>query len=195
LPGQAPSSVADSLAITDAAYPLEHITLDAQTAALLAPDIIQAELNQRAAIYGNFTSARLWSGAFIRPSTAAIGDIYGLARSYNGAPATGYHRGTDFTGQTGEPVVAAAAGRVVFAGDLKVRGNSVIVDHGLGIFTAYHHFSRIDARQGAMVAPAEQLGLIGATGLVTGPHLHWEVIVRGVEVDGRAWLRGSDFGL
>jgi murein DD-endopeptidase MepM/ murein hydrolase activator NlpD len=195
LPGQTQASEAVSVQVTDAAYPLERITLDPKTAALLAPDIIQAELAQRAAIYGNFTTERLWTGPFLRPSTAAIGDIYGMARSYNGAPATDYHRGTDFTGQTGEPVVASAAGRVVYAGELKVRGNSVIVDHGLGIFTAYHHFSRMDLAHGAVVSPGQQLGLIGSTGLVTGPHLHWEVVVRGVEVDGRAWLRGSDFAI
>jgi murein DD-endopeptidase MepM/ murein hydrolase activator NlpD len=195
LPGVAATSATGSLDIIDGDYPLEEITLDPDTAALLAPDIIQAELNQRAAIYGNYTPERLWTGPFIRPSTAAIGDIYGLARSYNGAPATDYHRGTDFVANQGDPVIATADGNVVFAGALKVRGNSVIVDHGLGVFTAYHHFSRIDVAQGASVKAGQQVGLVGATGLVTGPHLHWEVIVRGIEVDGRQWLQGTDFGL
>jgi murein DD-endopeptidase MepM/ murein hydrolase activator NlpD len=194
-PGGAAGSAAGSLSIVDGDYPLEQITLDPTTAALLAPDIIQAELNQRAAIYGNFTPDRLWKGPFVRPSSAAIGDIYGMARSYNGAPATDYHRGTDFVANLGDPVIAAADGNVVFSGELKVRGNSVIVDHGLGVFTAYHHFSRIDVPLGATVRAGQQVGLVGATGLVTGPHLHWEVIVRGIEVDGRAWLQGVDFGL
>jgi murein DD-endopeptidase MepM/ murein hydrolase activator NlpD len=195
LPGAASTSASGSLVIVDAGFPVEEITLDPTTAELLAPNIIQAELNQRAAIYGNYTPDRLWTGPFIRPATADIGDTYGMARSYNGAPATDYHRGTDFTGHQGDPVIAAADGNVVFAGELKVRGNSVIVDHGLGVFTAYHHFSRIDIAQGASVRAGQQVGLIGATGLVTGPHLHWEVIVRGIEVDGRAWLQGTDFGL
>ena len=91
-------------------------------------------------------------------------------------------------------MLAAAAGRVVFAGEMKVRGNSVIIDHGMGVFTAYHHFSRIDVQQGAMVTPGQQIGAVGETGLVTGPHLHWEVIVRGVEVDGLLWLQGREIG-
>src|SRR5207245_2752637 len=106
-----------------------------------------------------------------------------------------YHRGTDFTGQTGDPITAAAAGKAVFVGPLKVRGNSVILDHGAGVFTAYHHLSHFDVAQGASVAAGQLLGLIGSTGLVTGPHLHWEVIVRGIEVDGLLWLNGSQYGL
>jgi murein DD-endopeptidase MepM/ murein hydrolase activator NlpD len=150
-------------------WPVENITLTPGVASLLAPDIITAELNQRAGIYGGYTAQRLWSGAFVRPNAAELSDYYGVFRSYNGAPATDYHKGTDFAGFTGSPVVAAAAGRVVFAGELKVRGGSVIVDHGMGVFTAYHHFSRIDVAQGAAVAAGQPLGAVGETGLVTGP--------------------------
>jgi murein DD-endopeptidase MepM/ murein hydrolase activator NlpD len=130
----------------------------------------------------------------LRPSTAAIGDVYGTGRSYNGAPVTDYHRGLDFVSREGDPLTAAAAGRVAFAGELKVRGNSVIVDHGAGVFTAYHHLSRIEVAQGQSIAAGQQVGLCGSTGLVTGPHLHWEVTVRGVEVDGELWLKGQEIG-
>jgi murein DD-endopeptidase MepM/ murein hydrolase activator NlpD len=75
-----------------------------------------------------------------------------------------------------------------------VRGNSVIIDHGGGVFTAYHHLSRIDVTQGQSLAASQQVGLCGSTGLVTGPHLHWEVLVRGVEVDGELWLKGQEIG-
>ena len=183
-----------SVTIVDRDFPVERIDLSPQTSALLAPDIITAELNQRAAIHGAFTAQRLWTGPFVRPNAAAIGDIYGIGRSYNGAPVTDYHRGVDFVGQTGSPVVAAAAGRVAFAAELKVRGGSVYIDHGAGVFTGYHHFSRIDVAQGQMVTPGQQIGLVGDTGLVTGPHLHWEVLVRSVEVDGELWLKGTEIG-
>lgn len=184
-----------NLTVTDARYPVESIELDAQTAALLAPDIVQNELNRRAAIYSVYTMQRLWTGPFLRPNGGPLSSLYGLGRSYNGAPATDYHRGTDFAGDPGSPVSAAAAGRVAFVGLLQVRGNSVIVDHGAGVFTAYHHLSRIDVAQGQTVAAGQQVGALGATGLVTGPHLHWEVVVRGIEVDGLGWLKGVDFGL
>jgi murein DD-endopeptidase MepM/ murein hydrolase activator NlpD len=91
-------------------------------------------------------------------------------------------------------VFAAAAGRVVFTGELKVRGNAIMVDHGAGLFTAYHHLSAISVADGDFVTPGQQIGAIGSTGLATGAHLHWEVIVRGVEVDGQLWLEGTEVG-
>ena len=184
-----------SLQINDAKYPVESITLDPQTSTLLAPASVNDDISRRAAVFGAYTPEKLWRGPFVRPSTAAIGDRFGVSRSYNGAPATDYHRGTDFTGQTGEPIRAAAAGRVSFLGPLSVRGNTVLIDHGGGVFTGYHHLSRFDTSQGADVIAGQQIGLIGSTGLVTGPHLHWELIVRGVEVDGLDWLAGTEMGL
>ncbi len=169
-------------------YPVVDIELDPAATALLDPSIVNAELAQRASIYSGYTMQRYWDGAFIAPSDAPLSSVYGEARSYNHGPVTDYHRGTDFAGQTGDPVVAAQRGKVVFTGELKVRGNSVIIDHGAGVFTAYHHLSEIDVQQGQMVDAGDFIGKIGATGLVTGPHLHWEVIIRGVEIDGELWI-------
>jgi murein DD-endopeptidase MepM/ murein hydrolase activator NlpD len=191
----APSNLVVSLAVADKDYPVENIDLDPQTSALLSPDIVQAELARRAAIYSGYTAQRLWSGPFVRPHTGPLSSIYGEARSYNRGPVTDYHRGNDFVGDAGTPVSAAGAGRVAFTGELRVRGNSVMLDHGAGVFSAYHHLSRIDVADGQSVTAGQQLGALGATGLVTGPHLHWEVIVRGVEVDGQLWLDGREYGL
>ncbi len=191
----AQATAAGTLSVLDYVYPVENIDLDAQTSALLAPDIINAELAKRAAIYGVFTPQKLWSGAWVRPHPAELSDKYGIARSYNHGPVTDYHRGTDFAGQKGTPVVVAAAGKVAFSGPLQVRGNSVIVDHGVGVFSAYHHLSRIDVTTGDALTAGQQVGLLGDTGLVTGPHLHWEVVIRTVEVDGLLWLDGTTWGL
>ncbi len=185
-------STVASIAVLKRDFLVENIQLDAQTASLLAPDIVQAEIAQRAQVFAGFTAQKLWSGAFQAPGRGQITSTYGEGRSYNGAPVTDFHRGTDFAGGIGAPVVAAAAGRVVFTGALRVRGNAVILDHGAGVFTAYHHLSAIAVRDGQLVAMGERIGDIGSTGLVTGPHLHWEVIVRGVEVDGELWLK-QDF--
>ena len=144
------------LPITNAGFEVESVTLDAQTATLLAPDIVNNELSQRAAIYSGYTMEKLWSGPFLRPSTAAIGDTYGLARSYNGAPATDYHRGTDFTGFTGEPAKAAAPAPPSSWAPSRSGATRVILDHGAGVFTAYHHLSRFDVSQGATSAPASR---------------------------------------
>jgi len=180
-----------SIPIVDREYPVENIDLDPQTSTLLDPDIVNNEEAFRATVFAGYTMQRLWDGPFQAPSTAAIGDAYGIARSYNGGPVTSYHRGTDFVAHEGDPAYAAAAGRIVFAGQLQVRGNAVIIDHGVGVFTTYNHLSEIDVSEGQMVTAGEQVGLVGSTGLVTGPHLHWEVIVRGIEVDGELWLSGA----
>ncbi|MGE0056416.1 MAG: M23 family metallopeptidase [Dehalococcoidia bacterium] len=187
-------TVAASITVQKRDFPVEDIELDDDTAALLDPSIVNAEVAQRAAIYSGFTAQRLWSGPFLVPGQGTITSIYGEGRSYNGGPVTDFHKGTDFSGNTGDPVSAAAAGRVAFAGPLKVRGNSVIIDHGAGVFTAYHHLSAIEVKEGQIVKAGDKIGQLGSTGLVTGPHLHWEVIVRGVEVDGRLWLQGLEIG-
>lgn len=89
--------------------------------------------------------------------------------------------------------MAAARGRVVFAAPLPIRGNSVIIDHGLGVLSGYHHLSEIAVAVGQQVNAGDVIGRVGATGLATGPHLHWEVIVRGVTVDPLVWTE-REFG-
>ena len=187
-------SIAQSIEIVDHDYPVENINLDPETSALLAPDIVNNELAIRAGVLSGYTTAKIWSGAFVRPGEGPISSIYGVARSYNNGPVSGYHHGTDFAGEIGDPVYAAAAGVVVFAAELQVRGNTVMIDHGAGLFTAYNHLSEIDVTQGDSVTAGQPIGALGSTGLVTGPHLHWEVIVRTVEVDGELWLDGSAVG-
>jgi murein DD-endopeptidase MepM/ murein hydrolase activator NlpD len=192
--GAAATTLTQSISIVDYDFPVSHITLEPGTASLLAPETVNNEIAQRAAIFSGYTAQKLWSGPFQRPADGPLSDRYGEGRSYNGAPVTDYHKGTDFVGDIGDPVYAAAAGRVVFTGELKVRGNAIIIDHGLGVFSAYHHLSAIKVMEGTVVVPGQRIGDIGSTGLATGPHMHWEVIVRGVEVDAEYWLSGITIG-
>lgn len=189
--GSPQATVEASIPIVYREFPVENIELDEETSTLLDPSIVNNEEALRAAIFSGYTMQRFWDGTFLAPADSAISSIYGVGRSYNGAPVSSYHRGTDFAGQTGETAYAAAAGRVVFAQELQVRGNTVIIDHGVGVFTAYSHLSSIGVTEGQMVSAREPIGQIGSTGLVTGPHLHWEVVIRGVEVDGQLWLGGG----
>jgi murein DD-endopeptidase MepM/ murein hydrolase activator NlpD len=182
-----------SLTVTDAGYPVEYVELSPEVAALLDPAIVQEELDHRAAIYSAFTPERLWSGLFIMPVQGPISGVYGAGRSYNGGPVTDYHRGTDISAEEGTPVVAANTGRVAFAGDLSVRGRSVILDHGAGVFSAYHHLSELAVVQGQLLTKGDLVGLVGHTGLAEGPHLHWEIVVRGVEVDALLWTQ-TEYG-
>jgi hypothetical protein len=187
-------SIAHSIEIVAHEYPVENIILDPETSALLDPDIVNNELAIRAAVLTGYTTSQEWSGPFARPADGIISSIYGVARSYNNGPVSSYHHGTDFAGDIGDPVYAAAGGIVVFAQELQVRGNSVMIDHGAGLFTAYNHLSAITVIEGEVVTPGQIIGAIGSTGLVTGPHLHWEVVLRGVEVDGELFLTGADIG-
>jgi murein DD-endopeptidase MepM/ murein hydrolase activator NlpD len=151
-----------------------------------ADEVVQEE-NTRAAIFASLTPDKLWNGPFILPVTGPISTEFGTGRSYNGGPVTNHHSGTDFAAPEGTPVLAGAPGRVVFAGTLATRGITVIIDHGLGVFTSYSHMSGMDVAPGASVAAGQQVGLVGMTGLATGPHVHWELVVGGQNVDPVQW--------
>jgi murein DD-endopeptidase MepM/ murein hydrolase activator NlpD len=177
-----------TVSVTATDFPVEAIEVAPDGPnGLRSADEVQQELNIRAAVYARFTPRKLWSGAFIQPVQAPITTDFGTARSYNGGPPSLHHSGTDFGADEGTAVHAAAAGRVAFAGMLTTRGNSVLIDHGGGVFTAYHHLSRIDAAEGQDIAQGQVLGAVGMTGLATGPHLHWELVVGGVNVDPMPW--------
>jgi len=177
----------ETVSVTYTEYPVEYIDLPPGQIEAITPVDVQTEINIRRDTFARFTPRKLWSGAFIFPVVGAISAPYGVGRSYNGGPVGNFHSGTDFGADEGTPVGAAAAGRVAFAGYLATRGNSVLIDHGAGVYTGYHHMSRIDAAAGADVAQGAQIGAVGATGLATGPHLHWELIVGGVNVDPVFW--------
>jgi murein DD-endopeptidase MepM/ murein hydrolase activator NlpD len=175
-----------SVAATD--FPAEYLTVPPDGPnGLQPPDQVQKELNIRARVYAQVSRVKLWNGAFILPVTGPISTAFGTSRSYNGGPLSTHHSGTDFAADEGTPVKASADGRVAFAGMLTTRGNSVIVDHGLGVFTAYHHLSRIDVAEGQTVTQGQIVGAVGMTGLATGPHLHWELVVGGQNVDPVYW--------
>jgi len=189
--GRALRQMQASLTVTAAGFPVEYVQLDPAVAALLDPAIVLEEIDRRAAIYAAFTPERLWSGPFLLPVQGPITGVYGAGRSYNGGPVTDYHRGTDITAEAGTPVVAANTGRVAFAGDLSVRGRSVILDHGAGVFSAYHHLTEVAVVPGQLVTKGDLVGTVGQTGLAEGPHLHWEIVVRGVEVDALLWTQAE----
>jgi murein DD-endopeptidase MepM/ murein hydrolase activator NlpD len=180
-----------AVSVTSTDYPIEYITVPpvGDPNGLRSADDVQTELDIRAGVYAHFAPEKLWDGPFILPSKGKFTTIFGTRRSYNGGPATVQHSGTDFAADEGSPVIASAAGRVAYVGLLTTRGKSVIIDHGAGVFTAYHHLSRMDVSAGDYVSQGEQIGLVGMTGLATGPHLHWEVIVGGINVDPVSWTK------
>ena len=140
-------------------------------------------------IINKVTEEKYWEGILLYPIayTDAFPSYFGSRRNYNNQGYNWYHSGLDFYGGTGTPITAPASGRVVFAGMLDVRGNVTFIDHGWGVFTGYLHQSAMEVKEGDWVESGKLIGYVGATGRVTGPHLHWEIWVGGVPVDPLEW--------
>lgn len=137
----------------------------------------KAEQQRLREIYATVTPEKLWQGKFRVPLDGVIsGKNFGRRRVLNGQPGSP-HTGVDFPAPSGTPVHAAQAARVVLAEALFFAGNTVVLDHGLGVYTLYGHLSEIDVKPGESVAAGAILGKVGATGRVTGPHLHWGLTV------------------
>jgi murein DD-endopeptidase MepM/ murein hydrolase activator NlpD len=142
---------------------------------------IRQESERLGALFQSVTPHR-WKGPFLMPVANSPANNFGARSIFNGQPRNP-HAGVDFMSQEGTPVRAPNAGRIVLAEDLFFTGNTVIVDHGLGLYSLFAHLSRIDVRPGEAVESRGTLGLVGATGRVTGPHLHWAVRLNEARVD------------
>ncbi len=165
----------------------QNLTLTGEAAQIdqQARDEERARLRE---LWTHITPPR-WTSTFQTPIAdfLEVSANYGARRSYNGGPYLSYHEGVDFSAYAGTPVYAPAAGTVVLAERLYVRGGAVIIDHGLGIFSGYYHLSAVHAQVGQQVAPGDLLGEVGTTGLSTGNHLHWDLLVNSIWVDAAAW--------
>lgn len=135
---------------------------------------IAADQTSKDRAYAHLSAMPQWSGEFIKPVAAPATDSFGMTRVYN-EELTSQHRGTDFPVKEGAAVVASNAGTVVLARDLFYEGNCVIIDHGQHFSTIYMHLSKIEVKVGDRVKKEQPVGLSGATGRVTGPHLHMGV--------------------
>lgn len=179
--------------INDAGYPFDPVLI--VDPAVVDPTVTEPETQQVTALTAPVVAQKLWQGAFLSPVDAVFSDCfpsrYGNRRSYNGSPYEYFHTGLDFCGGVGDNIFAPAAGEVIFSGPLTVRGNTTILHHGWGVYTVYMHQSEILVQTGEQVAAGQKIGLVGATGRVTGPHLHWEIWVNGVQVDPLNWLTNT----
>lgn len=172
-------------------YPTTELQVEERYVELSPEDQARAEREaaETSAIYDTFTPERYWNEAFEVPVRGAKdGRNFGHRRVFNGQPRAP-HSGADLRATAGTPILAANRGRVVLAKDLFFSGNAVYLDHGHGLYTTYLHLSRIDVAVGDMVEQGEQIGLAGATGRVTGPHLHWGVRLLDARVDPFSLIR------
>ena len=155
-------------------------------------DLSDFEFNHVDAFKKLVTSQKFWSGPFLKPNNGPITTIYGVRRYYNGKFANDYyHRGVDYAGAYGSPIIAPAAGRVALVGQeakgFVIHGNCIGIDHGQGVESIFLHLSRILVKDGEFVKAGQVIGALGATGAATGPHLHWGLYVDGQAVDPSPW--------
>jgi murein DD-endopeptidase MepM/ murein hydrolase activator NlpD len=188
------SQVTATVAITRFAFPVENetgedVVLPPEKGNLLNYGVSETQyLNN---VYAPITPEPMWQGIFAVPIQGRRTSPFAIRRSYNGGPLGSYHGGLDIAADAGTPVPASNRGRVVLAEPLHVRGNTVIIDHGMGVYTAYCHLSEIKVKKGQMVDKGQIVGLVGTTGVSTGPHLHWEMRVTGKAVDPSVWTQRS----
>jgi murein DD-endopeptidase MepM/ murein hydrolase activator NlpD len=172
------------LVVRSRTFPTRRLSVDP---ALVNPppearERIDRESRELAAAFTASPPERSWTTAFVRPVPDVANSAFGTHSVFNGQP-TSQHTGADFLSPSGRPVKAPNAGRVVIAGARYFSGNTVVIDHGQGLFSVLAHLSQIDVAVGDTVAAGRVIGTVGSTGRVTGPHLHWAVRLNGARVD------------
>ena len=192
LPGGGTQSFEQMVLVRSGDYGSEELYVDPAT---IDPAVTEPEDQNLLAITSPFTPTQYWTGLFASPAVYPdqFTSRYGVRRTYHGLGTDltiegKFHTGLDFAGGEGLQIFAPAAGKVIFAAPLTVRGNATIIDHGLGVYSGFWHQSQILVNVGDMVEQGQVIGLVGGTGRVTGAHLHWEVWVNGIQVDPLDWL-------
>jgi hypothetical protein len=172
------------LIVTPRVFRTRRLTVN--EAFVTPPASEQERIDSDAALLAKVWSAssaeRLWTDPFVRPVPQDANSAFGTRSIFNGKPRNA-HGGADFLSPGGTPIHSPNAGRVVVARNLYFSGNTVILDHGLGLFSMLAHLSAFDVHEGAQVIAGQLLGRVGATGRVTGPHLHWAVRANGARID------------
>ncbi len=177
-----------NILVASGGYGTQFITVGEELSRLLDPTIRAEEDTFLASIYAQSEETPQWEGLFQVPvSTTVITAGYGDGRSYNGGPIQIFHTGVDFAGSIGTPILAPANGKVVYNNFLELRGNVLILDHGLGVMTAYFHLSETFVAEGDTVTTGQMIAAGGSTGLSTGAHLHWDVRVHTIAVNPLQW--------
>jgi murein DD-endopeptidase MepM/ murein hydrolase activator NlpD len=181
----APLTCQAKFEVTDGHYKVESLKV-APKFVEPAPEDLKLAQDQGArlrAIFATVTPEKLWQGKFRMPIAGATSfKNFGSRRVLNGEPSSP-HSGVDVGAVAGTPIHATQRGHVVLAEPLYFSGNTVVLDHGLGIYTLYGHLQSMSVKVGDTIAPSQVIGLVGATGRVTGPHLHWGLSISGAKVN------------
>jgi murein DD-endopeptidase MepM/ murein hydrolase activator NlpD len=165
-------------------YGVQRLTLPARMVELDEKTLarVREEAQKLDGLWGQISNSRLFNARFILPVASKVSSPFGLRRIINGQERSP-HTGIDIAAASGTAVKAANSGRVVFVDNLYFSGNSLVIDHGLGIFTMYFHLQSVALSKGELVKRGQILGRVGKTGRATGPNLHWGVRIGLARVD------------
>lgn len=178
-----------NLIVNDKKYLIEDLTLTKEVAALKATRIEKELVGKALYVLSN---EKLWGDKFVFPSNGRHSTSYGIKRRVNGIISPDYfHKGLDFAAKEGSNIIAPENGKVVLAGyeskGFVVNGNCIFLDHGHSVVSGYLHLSKILVKEGDFVKKGQIIGQVGATGIASGPHLHWGIYVFGMTVDPLVW--------
>lgn len=177
-----------SFAVEAGTYPVSRVPLTKSQNNLFTSGQLERDGQVLSAVYKRPPLPRkLWAGFFVAPTTGVVSSVFGARRAYGDRPPGSGHSGLDIANEEGTPVFAPNRGRVVFSGRLESFGNVVMLDHGQGVYSYYLHMKEALLKDGVMAETGAPLGVMGAEGLATGPHLHWTMIVGGEKVDPVEW--------
>ncbi len=178
------STITQDIEVIAKDFPVERLRVDPKyvTPPAEALERIRLEAELTRSIYSHFSPDWLGEGSFELPTDGRVNPNFGRRRVFNDQPRSP-HSGVDISSPHGTPVRASNSGRVVLIRGLYYAGNTIIIDHGLGVFSVYLHLSRMSVEEGSLVHKGDLIGEVGATGRVTGPHLHWSVRILDSRVD------------
>ncbi len=188
------TNLSDNIMLKSGDFDFEELSVAPE---LVDPSVTEPENEFVLSLVSNFSPAQLWDGMFQSPAVYQYyNSLFGTRRTYNGSGETTFHTGVDFGGGITLPIYSPASGTVVFAGPLTVRGNTVFIDHGLGIYSGFFHMNNFTVNTGDPVMKGQQIGEVGNTGRIdgtdsyygAGAHLHWELWANGIQVDPLPWL-------
>ena len=183
----------EAIRVEPKSFPITRLTVEPRFVELSPENLERSrrESQRLGQVFAQITPDILWDDGFVVPIPNARGSNFGHRRVFNDQPRNP-HSGADISAAAGTTIRSTSRGRVVETGDYFFNGNTVVVDHGLGIYSVYLHLSQIDVEPGQMIEGGEVVGLVGATGRVTGPHLHWGFRIQNARIDPFSLTRIGD---
>jgi murein DD-endopeptidase MepM/ murein hydrolase activator NlpD len=173
-------------------YNIQYLTVDSKTEKETRSDAAYDEYDKSYTPVRNQSEpSRYYTEGFILPVRGRLTTEFGETRYVNGSPTSYRHLGLDIAAPAGTEVKAANRGKVVMAGALKLTGNTVMIDHGEGLFSVYHHLKKITVKAGKIVERGQKIGEVGSTGFSTGPHLHFMISYHSINLEPGYFLVGQ----